>query len=64
MVRKYKYGMRLRGFSLGCQPMEHLNDVRESDGDPYYSYLFYTEKLTEDQIRDYELDYLSEVIEQ
>lgn len=64
MANKYKYGMRLRGFSIGCQPMEHLHDVRESDGDPYYSYLFYTEKLTEDQIRNFELDYLGEVTEQ
>ena len=64
MAKKYKYGMRLRGFSLGCQPMEYLHDVRESDGNPYYSYLFYTEKLTEDQIRNFELDYLGEVTEQ
>ena len=64
MAKKFKYGMRLRGFSLGCQPMKHLHDVRESDGNPYYSYLFYTEKLTEDEVRNYELDYLGEVTEQ
>lgn len=60
----YKYGMRLRGFSLGCQPMEHLHGVRESDGKPYYSILFYSQKLTEEDLRKYELDYLGEVAEQ
>lgn len=28
----YVYGMRLRGFSLGCQPMNGLRDRRDGTG--------------------------------
>ena len=59
----YKYGMRLRGFSIGCQPMDGL--VRRED-DPtgrYHNILIYDRQLTEQELKDHELDYLGEVEE-
>lgn len=55
----YKYGMRLRGFSLGCQPMKGFID-REDGGSKYWDILVYDRKLTEEEVRDYELDYIEE----
>ena len=56
----YKYGMRLRGFSIGCQPMDGLYCAEDGDR-KYWSYLFYTRMLTDKEAEDYELDYLGEV---
>lgn len=50
----YRYGMRLRGFSIGCQPMDGL--VMAKDGTKYYSILCYNRKLTDKEIEEYELD--------
>lgn len=59
----YVYGMRLRGFSIGCQPMRGL-DHREDDlSGRYHDLLVYNRQLTEDELRNYELDFLGEVIE-
>lgn len=50
--------MRLRGFSIGCQPMDgyvaHDDDVLNE----YHNILLYDRKLTEDECRKYDLDYL------
>lgn len=55
----YKYGMRLRGFSIGCQPMNGL--IMTEDGNmKYYSYLYYERKLTDKELEDYELDFIGE----
>lgn len=53
---EYKYGMRLRGFSHGCQPMKGLLKAEDSTDSRYYSILRYNRKLTEEELRDYELD--------
>lgn len=61
----FYYGMRLRGFSLGCQPLDGLIGTA-SENDPivknaqrkYYDYLVYNRELTEKELKDYELDYL------
>lgn len=53
---EHKYGMRNRGFSIGCQPMEGL--VRRED-DPlgvYWDILVYDRPLTAKEVLDYELD--------
>lgn len=42
----YKYGMRLRGFSLGCQPMNGLVGVSDED-DRYYNVISYSRELKE-----------------
>jgi hypothetical protein len=56
----YKYGMRLRGFAPMCQPMSGLVNV-DADGDGrYHSYLYYERKLNDEEVRDYELDFIGE----
>ena len=57
--RVYAYGMRLRGFSPGCQPMEGLLGnlgAFKYNGRLYHGALIYDRPLTEKEIRDYELD--------
>lgn len=56
----YLYGMRLRGFSIGCQPMKGLIDRRNDTSGIYYDLLLYDRKLTDKELNDYELDYLGE----
>ena len=55
---QYRYGMRLRGFSPGCQPMNGLDHVEDDTTGRYYNILVYNRKLTEEEVRDYELDSL------
>ena len=58
----YKYGMRLRGFSIGCQPMDGLVEWDDCDNDSeYYSVITYDRKLTKEEVSGYDLD-LVEVI--
>lgn len=54
----YKYGMRLRPYSIGCQPMEGLVEVMVDNR--YWNILIYDRKLTDQEVSDYELDYLGE----
>ena len=58
-VPMYVYGMRLRGFSPGCQPMDGLDAVMEGNR-KYLNILIYRRELTDKEIRDYELDRISE----
>ncbi len=58
-VPMYVYGMRLRGFSPGCQPMDGLDAVMEGNR-KYLNILIYRRELTDKEIRDYELDRLEE----
>ena len=52
------YGMRLRGFSPGCQPMDGLR--QQIDGKcGYHDLLLYDRTLTDDELRQYELDDLT-----
>ena len=59
-VAKYRYGMRLRGFSIGCQPMRGLIARADGPTHKYYDILMYDRQLTEDEINGYELDYIGE----
>ena len=59
-MREYLYGMRLRGYSPGCQPMEGLLKVAPGGGQ-YHDLLIYDRPLTEKELKDYELDYINEV---
>lgn len=54
----YKYGMRLRGFSMGCQPMRGLIERQDDQTGKYWDILVYDRKLTDDEVRSYELDEL------
>lgn len=56
----YSYGMRLRGFSIGCQPMKGLLFTADDESGRYHDLLVYDMKLTDKELSDYELDYLGE----
>lgn len=58
-VPMYVYGMRLRGYSPGCQPMDGLEAVMEGNR-KYLNILIYRRELTDEEVRDYELDRLEE----
>lgn len=59
-MTRYIYGMRLRGFSPCCQPKKGLIERLDDDTGKYYDKLAYERKLTEQEVRDYELDFLGE----
>lgn len=61
----YYYGMRLRGFAPGCQPKQGLIGVQDilprGIYAKYHDVIKYDRKLTNEELRDYELDYIAEV---
>ena len=57
----YIYGMRLRGYSPGCQPKDGLVMRLDDRTGKYHDKLSYNRRLTEKEERDYELDYLGEL---
>ena len=54
----YYYGMRLRGFSIGCQPMQGFIERQDDETGKYHDVLVYDRQLTKKELEDYELDYL------
>ena len=56
--KEYRYGMRLRGFSPMCQPMNGLLRREDDTTGKYHDILVYSRELTEKELRDYELDAL------
>ena len=50
-----KYGMRLRGFSIGCQPKEGLIRREDDPTGKYYDILIYNRTLTDQELKTYEL---------
>lgn len=54
------YGMRLRGFSPGAQPLDGLIECMDGEGG-YHNILVYNRELSEEEMRDYELDRLGGV---
>ena len=59
----YLYGMRNRGFSIGCQPMDGLIERQDDISGFYHDILVYDRELTQKEREDYELDRIFEVIE-
>ena len=55
----YRDGMRLRGFSIGCQPKGVIERMDDPSG-RYYDILAYDRQLTKKELEDYELDDLNE----
>lgn len=55
---RYTYGMRLRGFSPGCQPMTGFVERRNDPQRKYHDLLVYDRELTEKELQDYELDFV------
>lgn len=56
----HKYGMRLRGFSIGCQPAKGFVDRLDDESGKYYDILVYDRKLTNEELIEYELDEIKE----
>lgn len=56
MTIEHKYGMRLRGFSPGCQPKDGLLRREDSTNDNWYDILVYDRRLSPKEIDDFELD--------
>ena len=56
----YEYGMRLRGFSPGAQPMKGLVEAHEWEGDRYWYKLTYDRELSAEEMQNYELDFIRE----
>lgn len=50
--------MRLRGFSIGCQPMKNFVERIDDNSGKYHDILIYSEKLSDKDTKDYELDFL------
>ena len=59
----YTYGMRLRGFAPGCQPLEGLIETNDDPQGKYHTILKYNRQLTDEEISQYELDDLSGISE-
>lgn len=60
----WKYGMRLRPFSIGCQPKENLIDRLDDPKGIYWDILVYSRKLSKEEMARYDLDFLGEFIEE
>lgn len=52
----YVYGMKLRGFSIGCQPNKGFVKRIDSTNSKYYDLVEYNRKLTEEEVQRYGLD--------
>ena len=61
LINFYKYGMRSRGFSVGCQPINGLVEREDDPTGKYYDVLIYSRQLSNDELTEYELDYIGEV---
>ena len=56
----YLYGMKLRGFSIGCQPKQGLIERQDDTSGNYHDILVYDRKLTDEELKRYELDFIEE----
>lgn len=59
-IEVHTYGMRLRGFSPGCQPMKGLLFTADDESGRYHDLLVYDRELTDKELSEYELDYIGE----
>lgn len=55
----YYYGMRLRGFSPACQPMQGLVCRVDDWTGKYHDVLVYDRELTAQECEDYDLDFIA-----
>lgn len=61
MRKLYKYGMRSRGYSIGCQPsgVVYFEDADKRETG-YWSFIFYDRILTDEEVKKYELTPIAE----
>lgn len=53
---EYKYGMRLRGFSPRCQPMDGFVRREDANNNNYWDIIVYNRELSEEEVNHYSLD--------
>lgn len=56
---EFRYGMRLRGFSIGCQPMNGFHRREDDVTGKYHDILVYGRQLTEQEVYACDLDELT-----
>lgn len=59
MELKFEYGMRLRGFSIGCQPKQGFLERKDDPTGKYHDIIVYDRPLTAKECEEYELDGLN-----
>lgn len=57
-MKEYIYGMRLRGFSIGCQPKKGFLRREDDTTGKYHDIIVYDRELTQQETADYELDFI------
>lgn len=57
-MKEFVYGMRLRGFSIGCQPKRGLLRREDDTTGKYHDIIVYDRELAQQEIADYELDFI------
>lgn len=57
----YKYGMRLRGFSIGCQPKEGFVRREDDPSGKYWDMIIYDRKLTDEEKEHFSLDLVAKI---
>lgn len=55
----FYYGMRLRGFSPGCQPMTGLLERTDDWTGDYWDVLVYDHELTKADCEQYDLEFIA-----
>lgn len=63
-MTKYEYGMRLRGFSIGCQPKEGFVERRDSPAENFYDVIVYSRLLSQQELEDYDLTFIGMEVQQ
>lgn len=63
-MTKYVYGMRLRGFSIGCQPKEGFVERRDSPAENFYDVIVYSRLLSQQELEDYDLTFIGMEVQQ
>lgn len=58
MAKVYAYGMRLRGFSIGAQPMDGFVEREDDPLGDYWDVLLYNRKLPREEAEHYDFDFL------
>ena len=59
---RWYYGMRLRGFSIGCQPKEGFVEREDDPEGKYWDVIVYDRPLTDKEIDAYDLDFIAGII--
>lgn len=54
----YYYGMKLRPYGIGCQPKDMYLLIDCEPSARYHSIIYTLEKLSDEQLKAYDLDYL------